>query len=241
LITQRRILRVMIATGSGFIQTTRSSEKRPPKVVFRKSSFAHEPTAMCPIACNFKTGETAMQKSKIEIPKQYESLFGQLPLLEDEDREAYLALRSAVIDHFQPGNLMEWIHVADLVTKLWEEQRFRRASIMLIRSAKLKAVKHFLEDICKDLCPSPFDDPAEMALKYFSTNPKESNGVRSLLDQHGITHSALQAKAAQLESGGILMFERMIAARENGRRMLRKENEHYARRQENNADDISEE
>jgi hypothetical protein len=35
---------------------------------------------------------------KNEIPKQYESLFGQPPLLEGEDREAYLALRSAVIE-----------------------------------------------------------------------------------------------------------------------------------------------
>jgi hypothetical protein len=181
-----------------------------------------------------------MEKNNTEIPKQYESLFGQQPLLEDENREAYLALRSAVIEDLQPQNLMDWVHVLDLVNKLWEEQRLRRASTELIGSAKLKAVKHFLVDICSDLCP-PFDDPAEMALSYFSTNPKESKPVRSLLEQHGITASAIQAKAAQLESGGVLMFERMIAARENGRRMLRKEAEHYARRQENDADDISEE
>ena len=181
-----------------------------------------------------------MQKSKIEIPKQFESLFGQPPLLEDENREAYYALRSALIEDRQPKTVMDWIHVHDLVTKLWEEQRLRRVSTELIGSGKLKAVKHFLEDICRDLCPSPFE-PAEMALKYFSTNPKESKAVRSLLEQHGITASAIQAKAAQLESGGVLMFERMIAARENGRRMLRKEAEHYARRQENDADDVSEE
>jgi hypothetical protein len=185
--------------------------------------------------------KNAMDKCKIEIPKQFESLFGQPPLLEDENREAYYALRSAVIEDRQPETLTDWIYVHDLVTKLWEEQRLRRVSTELIGSAKLKAVKHFLEDICSNLCPSPFDEPAEMALKYFSTNPKESKPVRSLLEQHGITASAIQAKAAQLESGGVLMFERMIAARENGRRMLRKEDEHYARRQENDADDVSEE
>ena len=34
-----------------------------------------------------------MENSKIEIPKQLESILGQPPLLEGEDPEAYLALR----------------------------------------------------------------------------------------------------------------------------------------------------
>src|SRR5689334_14030805 len=130
-----------------------------------------------------------MEKVKIDIPKQYESLFGQLPLLQGEDSGAYLALSSAVIAHLRPGNLMDWIHVVDLVNKLWEEQRFRQASTALISGAMLKAVKHFLEEICRDLCPSQFDEPAEMALQYFSKDPKETKEVRSLLEQHGITAS----------------------------------------------------
>jgi hypothetical protein len=74
---------------------------------FRQIDVSHmSRRVMCAIACNFKTEDKAMEKKKIEIPKQYESLFGQLPLLEDEDREAYLALRSAVIHDLQPENLM---------------------------------------------------------------------------------------------------------------------------------------
>jgi hypothetical protein len=55
------------------------------------------------------------------------------PVLEDEDREAYLALRSALIEDRQPNTVMDWIHVHDLVTQLREEQRYRRASAALIR------------------------------------------------------------------------------------------------------------
>jgi hypothetical protein len=172
---------------------------------------------------------------KNEIPKQYESLFGQPPLLEGEDREAYLALRSAVIEDRKPDSLMEWIGVNDLVNKLWEEQRYRRASTALIRSGTLKAIEFFLKDICLAL----FDEPSQMAMKYFSTDPKERKEVTSLLAQHGITASEIQAKAAQLEGPGVLMFDRMVAARESGRRLLRKEAEHYARRQENDPGDIS--
>jgi hypothetical protein len=172
---------------------------------------------------------------KNEIPKQLESLLGQPQLLEGEDREAYLALQSAVIEDRKPDRLMEWIGVNDLVIKLWEEQRYRRASTALIRSGTLKAIEYFLKDICLAL----FDEPSQMAMKYFSTDPKERREVTSLLAQHGITASEIQAKAAQLEGPGVLMFDRMVAARESGRRLLRKEAEHYARRQENDPGDIS--
>jgi hypothetical protein len=78
-----------------------------------------------------------------------------------------------------------------------------------------------------------------MALKYFSTDPKESKAVRSILEQHGITQSVLQTKAAQLESNGVLMFERLVTSRASARRMLRKEVERYAGSQDH--DDLAEE
>jgi hypothetical protein len=177
-----------------------------------------------------------MKKSD-EIPDQLESLFGEPPLLEGEDPGLYSRLRSAVIDDHKPETLVDWIYVNDLVIKLWEEQRYRRASTALIRSGMLKAVEYFLKDICLALV----DEPEQVALKYFSTNPKERKEVTSLLAQHGITASELQAKAAQLEGPGVLMFDRMIAARESGRRLLRKEAEHYARHRENEPGEVSDE
>jgi hypothetical protein len=179
-----------------------------------------------------------MEGNKIEIPKQLESLLGQPPLLEGEDREAYLALRSALIEDCQPKTVMDWIHVHDLVTQLWEEQRFRRASAAIIRGAMLAAVEYYLQEISKtksilDFCFR------EKALQYFSANPKERKEIVSLLAQYGITHSELLAKAAQLESNGVLTFERLVSSRVNGRRMLRKEAERQAGRQ--NHDDLAEE
>jgi hypothetical protein len=45
----------------------------------------------------------------------------------------------------------------------------------------------------------------------------------------------------QIESGGIQMLDRMVAARENGRRMLRKEAAQNAQRQDRNPDATTEE
>jgi hypothetical protein len=165
----------------------------------------------------------------MKMPKELESLLGQPPLLEGEDREAYLALRSWVIEDRQPKTPMDWIHVHDFVTQFWEEQRFRQASVAIIRGGMLAALEFFLEKIDK-IADLPFCfGYKKKAKQYFSANPKERKEIISLLAQYGITLSELKAKAAQLESNAVLMFERLVIARTNGRRMLRKEAERYER------------
>ena len=77
------------------------------------------------------------------------------------------------------------------------------------------------------------------AKQYFSANPQERKEIISLLAQYGITPSELLAKAAQLESNGVLMFERLVIARTNGRRVLRKEAERFPASQDH--DDFAEE
>jgi hypothetical protein len=172
-----------------------------------------------------------LENSKIEIPKQLESLLGQPPLLEGEDREAYLALRAALIEDRQPETVMDWIHLHDLITQLWEEQRFRRASAALIRGAMLAAVEYYLQEIAKNDLTHFTGGLKRKAKQYFSTDPKERKEIVSQLAQYGITPSELLAKAAQLESHGVLTFDRLVSSRVNGRRMLRKEAERAAGRQ----------
>jgi hypothetical protein len=48
-----------------------------------------------------------------------------------------------------------------------------------------------------------------------------------------------QAKAAQLKGGGLQMLARMVAAREDGRRLLRKEAERRSLRQDHDPDEIT--
>src|SRR6476661_3111157 len=102
---------------------------------------------------------------------------------------------------------MDWIHVHDLVTQLWEEQRFRRASAAIIRGGMLAALEYYLEEInMSSELPDFSERFKKKAKQYFSANPKERKEVISLLAQYGITPSELIAKAAQLESNGVLMF-----------------------------------
>jgi hypothetical protein len=161
-------------------------------------------------------------KPETEINDQLESLFGQPPLLKGEDKTRYQRLRAAVVADLEPESAFDWISAQDHVDKLWEEQRYKRAATALTNGGLLKALQFYLNDLIRGLT---LTDAEDLALNYFSTNAEEKKEVISLLAQHGITMAELLAKAAQLEGPGLLMFDRMVAARENGRRLLRKEAE----------------
>ena len=175
--------------------------------------------------------EEKVNKSKFEIigiklPEPLEGLIDDPPLLGDEDPELYWSLLAAVIDEEKPQGIMECIDAIDQVNKVWEERRLRRASVGVVRGEMLAAVKYFLGPI------SGMQLFGDLALNYFSKDPKERKQVISLLAQHGITLTEIQGKAAQLNSPTLQLFERMTAARENGRRQLRKDKRN--RRQETN-------
>ena len=133
---------------------------------------------------------------------QFEHLFGPPPLLAGEDEERYLRLRAAIVRDLKPDDVLDWINAYDHINKLWEEQRYRRASVALINGALLKAVEFYLEDICE----APFHE--EHALNFFSADPKEKKEVIADLAKHGITTAVLQAKAAQIEREGLQLFDR---------------------------------
>ena len=167
-------------------------------------------------------------KPENEMCDQFENLFGQPPLLEGEDKERYLRLRVAVVRDLKPESIFDWINVQDQVDKVWEEQRYKRAAAALINGGLLKALEYYLKAISE----SPFEESSQLAVKYFSTSAKERKEVISLLAQHGITLAELHAKATQLEGAGVQMFDRMVAVRENGRRLLRKEAERRSLRRD---------
>jgi hypothetical protein len=174
----------------------------------------------------------SIDKAAVKANDEFEFLFGKPPLLEGEDLDHYMRLREAIVDGLNPKTVFDLINVHDQVNKLWEERRYRRAAAALINGGMQIAVKYFLEAI--------YDMPDDLILKYMSTNAKERKEVLSLLAQHGITMAELQAKAAQLEGGGIQMFDRLVTARESSRRMLLKEAQRSNRRHEGDPDGTAE-
>ena len=176
-----------------------------------------------------------------EINDPYDDLFGKPNLLEGEDKERYERLRTAVIRDLKPNNIFEWSNALDQVDKLWEEQRYKRATAALISGGLLKALEFYLEQIFRNetLNETLNDKSSRYALQYFSSDARKRKEVIGHLAQFGITIDQLHAKAAQFESGTIQLFDRMVAARENGRRLLRKEAERFSRKQASDPDETN--
>jgi hypothetical protein len=162
-----------------------------------------------------------------KFPEALEGLIAEPPLLEGEDPAQFWSLFDAMVADQKPQSITDWISAMDMVIKCWEELRLKRSSAALVNSGVLKAIAYFFDAIKPSakngdlkLVTMP---PSVFALQYLSKRPKDRAEVMAFLAQHGITMVHLQAKAAEFNKEPLLMFERMIASRENGRRQLRKE------------------
>jgi hypothetical protein len=185
-----------------------------------------------------------IEKNGVKFPDELKGLIEEPPLLEGEDPEHFWSFFQALVDEQKPQGILDWVSAIDMVIKCWEELRLRRSSAAVIRGGMINALIYFLRAIR----PPPTERSKEsmqptmnLALQYFSKKPKEREKVIALLAQHGITLAELQAKAAELNGEPLQMFERMIAARENGRRMLRKEVQLLTKRQKGSSNLTSDE
>ena len=88
--------------------------------------------------------KTVPGKLGIRILVELDGLFGDPPLLEGEDPNLYWGLLAGMIKDRNPESFAEWIYVHDMVDKLWEEQRFKRALSGLMRGEMFNALRYFL-------------------------------------------------------------------------------------------------
>jgi hypothetical protein len=181
---------------------------------------------------DIKDEKNPLEKFEIKTPDGLFGLLGDPPLLAGEDPDLYWSLLAWMIKDRKPQIFSEWVYVHDTVSKLWEEQRLKRASTGLMRAEMFKALKYFLPDIHADGNLKKPLQAEKLVFMYFSGNPKERQEVVSLLAKYGITEAVLQAKAAQENIGLMQMFEVMYARRGKERRKLRQEDEAFRRRRD---------
>jgi hypothetical protein len=132
---------------------------------------------------DFEDDKTPLEQSGNRIPDELKGLFGDPPLLQGEDPNLYRGLLAALIKEREPQSFADWICVHDTVNKLWEEQRFKRVSTVLMRGETVGALKSLLKQ--SDLNPA-------LATQYFSENPEERQKAVSLLASYGFSPTVLQ-------------------------------------------------
>jgi len=185
-----------------------------------------------------ETEENAIDKCKSKIPAGLWGLFSEPPLLEGEDPNLFWGLLAAVIDERKPETVSDWFALHDLVTKVWEERLLKQASHALVRGGMIQRLGEY--SAVEEHQPMPNYiglEPEFVVLQrkraatakrwcegYYKKDPKDRS-IASALAQFGMTEPELYARVFAGNSEVLQMFERMIAARERGRRRLRKEDE----------------
>ena len=154
---------------------------------------------------------------------QIDDILGEPALLEGEDRKRYLGLCATVEAEIQPKNIFDRIEVRELTDKIWEELRYKRSSAALIDSAYVEALATLLTPV--DKIRVIMKSAHQAAVKFYSNDSKAKKKVAAVMAEHGITDAKIQAKAMQIISGTLQLFDRMITHRQNARRSLRKDRE----------------
>jgi hypothetical protein len=165
----------------------------------------------------------------VTIPIHYERFFGSPTFLKGEDPDIYWGLLAAKIKDRKPETFDEWISVHEIVVKLWEENRWRRASSDFIQAGMFRAALRQLDLIKEELGPDTFGgEVIGAALQYFYGNGDDD--FVETLAVYGITPAGLHAGVIRESMDLIKTSEAMIVRREKDRRKLRKEDDYYRRR-----------
>jgi hypothetical protein len=145
-------------------------------------------------------------KSKIEIAApsvaggaQRLALFGPPLLLEGEDAATYDQFLARVCVAVKPVDIIDEMHIADVVYSGWEVLRYRRLKWRLIREFGLEVLQRFLSEhleydlyseyfkddlaeILEDNLPEDQADSAEMLAREYARNePDAVEKVRQIL------------------------------------------------------------
>ena len=173
--------------------------------------------------------KSVVQRDGSRLPPALKFLFADPPLIEGENPADFSGLFEALAEELEPQNVMDWFKVYDVTVKRWEQARLRRWSAEFVQAGMSSSVQYHMKQITppdeSDFLPRLRPDTSawKAALKYFSNKPRERSKVVAQLAQHKISLAGLQANSVVMNAEHVQMFERMIEARENGLRRLRKD------------------
>jgi len=199
-----------------------------------------------------ETRKDAIDKCKSKIPAGLWGLFSEPPLLPGEDPNLFWSFLEETIEERKPETASDWIAVNDLVTKVWEERLLKQASHALVRGGMIQRLGDCLAAAeepgpegellyTQDQVVKSRQKRAEIAQGWREDYAKGRTAIAPLLVRLGMTEPELYARVFAGNSEVLQTFERMIAARERGRRKLRKEDERRRRWQERQENETKQE
>jgi hypothetical protein len=166
------------------------------------------------------------------IPHHLGFLFDDKPLLPDEDPAQYEALLRELVRGIRPRDVVDAIHVKDILDLIWEAQRLRRWRRQLLHQARLDAAKSLLApmielknrvNISMDNLHADEDEATQLVLGWLQGNPKSVSTFEKMLQFRGLKPEDVTAAAFQGVLEEIERIDRMAAAADTRRDGLLRE------------------
>ena len=156
-------------------------------------------------------GATARQV----IPDEIQVLFGEPPILYNENRGHYMRLLETITLEVEPKGPIEWFWVKDITDLDWEIRRLRRIQVAIIDLGQKAALTRLFKISIDDGQRSP-EAVSEQAVKhahnFMTGNAEVKKKLRALLETRGFDDEAIRAEAFHLHIEPIETISRMIAA-----------------------------
>jgi hypothetical protein len=183
-----------------------------------------------------KDGRELGKQVPQSVSSAIDDLLGPLPLLEGEDRVAYLGLLEEVRRQVAPNDVIEQIYVRDIVDLTWELMRARRLKVGLLHKGQVAAIKRLLPSYNRG-GPGGFVGQLRNAKPSVTGATTAALGFSEslkALEKFGITLDEVNAHAYAIEREAITRLDQtmmQIEARRNfALREIEKRQEAFARR-----------
>ena len=156
------------------------------------------------------------------LPRDLAVIFDSRPLAPEEEPGSYDTLRKAILSQLKPADLIEAIWARDIVDLTWEVWYLRQARAQILIQARLAAVQHLIKPVIEIHRQRGMDSPDRsstgcLALGWISGAENERSQVDQLLQERGLTASAISAKAVQLTLCDIERVSQMLTSAQQQR------------------------
>ena len=180
-------------------------------------------------------GEPAVQVLQ-PVSRAIDEFLGPLPLLEGEDRAAYLGLLDEMRRHVSPKDPIEQLYVRDVVDLTWELMRARRIKVGLLHKGQVAAIRKLLSSDPRYGSGGFVGQLRNAKASVTGADPAAvgfSEGLK-ILEQRGISLDEINAHAYAIEREAITRIDQtmmQIEARRNfALREIERRREAFARR-----------
>jgi hypothetical protein len=158
------------------------------------------------------------------VPAHIAVLFGKLPVLGTENRQAYENLIVELALEWRPQNTMEWLFVKDLADLNWEILRLRRAIASILEISFKEALAGVFVDVLPGYrrlltlegteAQSIQFRKAEALADAWYDGPEEQERVKSELAKYGLDPEGVVGQAFVLRGAELEKMDRMLTAAE---------------------------